>query len=48
MSRKTEVFTVSLPPGMKDRIKELAEKEGRNLSNMTVMLLEYALKNKAA
>jgi predicted DNA-binding protein len=47
MSRKTEVFTVSLPPGMKDRIKELAEKEGRNVSNMTVMLLEYALKNKA-
>lgn len=48
MSRKSEVFTVSLPPGLKDQIKQLADKENRNLSNMTVTLLQEALKNKTA
>jgi predicted transcriptional regulator len=45
---KTEKFTVTLPADLKNKIKELADKEQRNVSNMTMVLLTEALKNKAA
>ena len=44
---KTEKFTVTLPADLKEMVKRQAEKENRNVSNMTVVLLREALKNKA-
>jgi hypothetical protein len=41
-------FTVTIPPELKERIRQQAEKESRNVSNMTVVLLTEALKKKSA
>jgi predicted transcriptional regulator len=40
---KTEKFTVTLPSDLKQKIKELADREQRNVSNMTMVLLTKAL-----
>ena len=45
---RTEKFTVTLPADLKRQIKELAQKENRNVSNMATVLLREAIKNKAA
>jgi len=47
-SMKTEKFTVTLPADLKAKVREMAIKENRNVSNMTTVLLTKALKNKAA
>lgn len=44
----TEKFTVTLPKDLAKQVRELAQKESRNVSNMTVYLLKEAIKNKAA
>ena len=44
----TEKFTVTLPRDLAKLIRELAQQESRNVSNMTTVLLREAVKNKAA
>jgi len=46
--KKHEILTASVPVGTKDKVKALAEKEGRNLSNMVAELLKRGMKKKAA
>ena len=48
MKMKKVVFSVSLPSDLAKQVRELAEKENRNVSNMTMVLLQKAIKNKAA
>lgn len=48
MKMHTEKFTVTLPADLKEKVKELAKQENRNVSNMTVVLLLEGIKNKAA
>jgi hypothetical protein len=47
-SMKTVKFTVTLPQDLAKQVRELAQKEGRNVSNMATWLLREAVKNKAA
>ena len=46
--KTTTTMTVSMKPELLEKIRELAERENRNLSNMVTVLLEDAVKNKAA
>lgn len=39
MTMKTEKLTVTLPADLKQKVKDLAEKENRNVSNMTAVLI---------
>jgi len=39
---------ITIPEEVLNAIKELAEKENRNLSNMTTVLIQRGIKNKAA
>ncbi len=48
MKMTTEKFTVTLPRDLAKQVRELAEKESRNVSNMATVLLKEAIKNKAA
>lgn len=47
-SMKKELLSVTVPSELKKRLVDLAKKEQRNVSNMTAVLLEEAIKNKAA
>tara|TARA_R110000868_G_scaffold397240_1_gene669804 strand:- start:301 stop:441 length:141 start_codon:yes stop_codon:yes gene_type:complete len=44
---KTETLCVTLPVDLRKKLVELAKKESRNVSNMTTVLLEEAIKKKA-
>jgi hypothetical protein len=44
--RSASLVTVSLPKGDKDRLKALAEKEQRTVSNLACVLLREALKKR--
>jgi hypothetical protein len=46
--KTTTIMTVSLKPELLQRLKSEAEKESRSLSNLVTVLLEEALKEKAA
>lgn len=44
-----EIMTVSLPAELREKVKEQAKQEGRNLSNMVAELLRRGMqKEKAA
>lgn len=45
---KTEALSITLPVDLKAKVQELAKQEKRNVSNMIAVLIEEALKNKAA
>ncbi len=42
--RKTEALTVTVPVELKKQILALAEKDGRNLSNMVTVLIQKGMK----
>ncbi len=42
--RTTEALTVTVPLDLKKQLQALAEREGRNLSNMVTVLLVKAVK----
>lgn len=44
---KTETLCVTLPADLRKKLIELAKKESRNVSNMTAVLLDEAIKKKA-
>jgi metal-responsive CopG/Arc/MetJ family transcriptional regulator len=46
--KNTTIVSVSIKPELLERLRALSEKESRNLSNLVSVLLEEALKNKAA
>lgn len=46
MTMKTEKFTVTLPADLKQQVKNRAEHEHRNVSNMTMVLLLEALEKR--
>lgn len=47
--RKSEVFTVSMPSDIRAKLKSLAQKEGRSVSNMVTEIVKKELqKTKAA
>jgi len=48
MMKKTEVMTVTVPIELRKQLKFLAEKEGRNLSNMVTVLLQKGMKKEKA
>ncbi len=45
---KTEKMTVTVPKDLKQKLKDRAEKENRNFSNMVTVLLSEAVKKQAA
>ena len=45
---KSALLTISLSPELRRKVKEMAKKENRNISNMTVVLIERGMKEEKA
>jgi len=48
MMKKTEKLTVTVPVELHRLVKELAAKDGRNLSNMVTVLIQKGMKKEKA
>lgn len=46
--KTTEVMTVTVPVELRKQVKALAQKDGRNLSNMVTILLQKGIEKKQA
>lgn len=42
------ILTVSLPPELREQVKQQAQAENRNLSNMVTVLLKEAMEKRKA
>jgi post-segregation antitoxin (ccd killing protein) len=46
--KKTEAMTVTVPIELRKQLKAMAQKEGRNLSNMVTVLLQRGMRKEKA
>jgi predicted CopG family antitoxin len=48
MAMKTEKFTITIPIDVREKLKEIAEAEGRSVSNLASVLIKQGIERKTA